>query len=132
MLREARIVPVGTGGDPVLAQWVERGPERRLTWSWYLGTAGRAEEALRNLLGLERSALRRKGGQLVVRLTTRTATVGGPDASAEARLERLFERLQPALTAAVAPAPAHASGRPQVGFAPAPTFDGTKLPSLPK
>ena len=105
MLREARIVPVGTDGDPVLAQWVERGTDRRLTWSWYLGNRGRGEETLRNLLGLDRSALHRAGGQLVVRLTTRTTSLGEPDARAEARLQRFFERLQPALVAAVAPTP---------------------------
>jgi exosortase/archaeosortase family protein len=103
MLREARIVRVGKDDDPVLAQWVERGLDRRLTWSWYLGTRGTAEEALRNWLGLERSELRREGAQLVARLSTQTPSVGETDPRAEGRLEQFFERLQPALAAAVAP-----------------------------
>lgn len=105
-VRDARIVEVGPDHDPVLAQWVERSPDRRLTWSWYIGTGSLLEESLRNLLGLDRSELRREGGQLAVRISTPTLSTGEPDPRAEERLEHFYLALQPALAAAVANIPA--------------------------
>ena len=47
--RRAEIAQVGPDRLPVLELSMERGLERELTWSFYLGTGSMLEEALRNL-----------------------------------------------------------------------------------
>lgn len=46
---------------------------RLLSYHWYEGTGGIGEEILRALLALDQSPLRRPGGALVIRLTTKAA-----------------------------------------------------------
>lgn len=103
-------IRLGTGAPRWQAVLARSGGRRILTVHGYQGTSGRLREALRAVLALDQSALRRPRGIRVIRLGT--PVEGGPDGrrEAEARLSRMFERLRPWLLEGVAqPAGARAA-----------------------
>ncbi len=89
-------------GPTVDARLLEKGKQRLLVHHWYEGARGLANEAARSLFALDRSALRRHSPLLVVRLGTPIAGRGAEErALARSRLDRVHERLYPALQSAM-------------------------------
>jgi exosortase len=85
-------VPVQRG--EVEAVLASSGVARVLTWTWYEGSRGPWAEAVRALLALDQSVLRRPGGVRVHRVATELEP-GDSVEVAEGRLRDLAERLFP-------------------------------------
>jgi EpsI family protein len=69
-----------------------------LVYRWCVGCGSRVEEVLRSTLGLDRSALRRPGRAVVVRVATTTYPLPGAEAAAEARLAGFARAVDAALS----------------------------------
>lgn len=98
-IRRASTRRLGPDGPVVRSLLIEKGPDRRLSFQWYVGARPFAEEVLRSLLGIDRAGAGRQETPIVVRLTTRVAGLD-PEALEQAEKRRLlpvYERLEPVL-----------------------------------
>jgi EpsI family protein len=89
IVEESRVRRVGE--REVEEKVVRRGSQRRLVQHWYEGSSGLWREALRSLLALDGSPLRRKEMATVVRIST---PLGARRDLAEQRLRRFAARLE--------------------------------------
>jgi hypothetical protein len=106
-IRSTRQTRISEGGAEVVAQIVEKGTSRRLSYHWFLGSLGLPSETVRSFLGLERSELHRPLGQLAIRLSTPIEFADGASLDwARRRLDKLYDDLEPALEQALVLVPA--------------------------
>lgn len=106
-IRSTRRTRISEGRAEVVAQIVEKGTSRRLSYHWFLGSLGLPTETLRSFLGLERSELHRPLGQLAIRLSTPIEFADGASLDrARRRLDKLYDDLEPALERALVLVPA--------------------------
>jgi EpsI family protein len=97
-VRESGQQPVGPGGRDVEVRLLEKGKTRVLVRHWYEGAKWLGVEALRSLMALDRSGLKRSDPLLAVRLSTPVANRSEQARrDAEARLAEVQLRLEPAL-----------------------------------
>lgn len=94
-LEERAATAVGRRGFPAQAVVARAGAHRILGIYGYQGSRGVLREAFRELLALDRSPLRRRGGIRILRLGTALGSEPDARAEAEARLARLFDLLEP-------------------------------------
>lgn len=78
----------GIDADVVRSRVQDRLGTSALVYRWFEGVDAPGVELARSLLSLDRSALRRPGRALVVRLVTPIEKHAGGEASAQARLDR--------------------------------------------
>jgi exosortase len=98
VVRESTTRTMEPDGRVVGERVLMKGKQRLLVQHFYDGALGLPAETLRSFLALERSRFRRPRPVIVVRLATKMIGRGNDELlAAERRLERVYERLGPAL-----------------------------------